>query len=130
MSIVIEKTGIVLPEGPQSLRDPSVETRPRKRTRRKVESRTSPLLAAIAYSTRVAILSFVLVCVSSAVCQYLFEQARHAGNSANARAQTAESALAGLRRDVDRLQSAERLQTWASLNGFTASYLASNEKPK
>src|SRR5688572_24623705 len=128
MSAVIERTGIVLPEGPQTLRERTTGTS-RPGTRRRTRAKQQPLArVAVAYGVNVAIVSFVFVCISSAVSQYLFEQARQAGIAANARAKTAEDALTGLRRDVDRLQRADRIQTWASLNGFTASYLASNEK--
>lgn len=128
MSAVIEKTEIVLPEAPQTLREQ--QRRPNgPSTRRRTKPKTESLVGiALAYCVKLGIVSFVFVCVSSGVSQYLFEQARHAGIGANARAHTAESALTGLRRDVDRLQSADRIQTWAALNGFTASYLASNEK--
>ena len=129
MSAVIEKTGIVLPEGPQTLREPSVRRTPG--TRRRAKAKPQPLARVLcAFGLKVGISSFVLVCLSSGVSQYLFEQARHAGIAANARAQTAENALTGLRRDIDRLQSAQRIETWAALNGFSASYLALNEKAK
>ena len=127
MSAVIEKTGIVLPEGPQTtLRE---RQRLRPKTRRRTKPKTESIFRTVlVYGVKLAVVSFVFICVSSGVSQYLFEQARHAGIGANARALTAEGALSGLRRDVDRLQSADRIQTWAALNGFTASYLASNEK--
>ena|SRR5687768_3047781 len=128
MSAVLERTGIVLPDE-QTLREPyGKPTRSKQRT--KSERRSSPLAIAVGFSIRVALASFILTCVSAGVCQYLFEQARHAGNSANARAQAAEGALTGMRRDVDRLQSAERIETWAALNGFIPSYIALNEKPE
>ena len=128
MSAILERTGIVLPEGPQTLHERRQGSSGPK-TRRRAKPKSQPLAkVAFIYAAKVAILSFVLVCVSSGVCQYLFEQARHAGIGANTRAIAAENSLAGLRRDVDRLQSAQRIETWAALNGFTASYLASNEK--
>ena len=128
MSAILERTGIALPEGPQTLKERQPKPGQPSTRRRSKPRHQSLARVAFAYCAKVAVVSFVFVCISAGVCQYLFEQARHAGIAANARALTAEGALAGLRRDVDRLQSAERIQTWAALNGFTASYLASNEK--
>lgn len=128
MSAILERTGIVLPER-LPVSEPATGPGARSQSRTRTQHRVSPL-AAVGFSIRLALASVVFVCVSSGVCQYLFEQARHMGNAATARAQVAENSLAGLRSDVDRLQSADRMQTWAALNGFASSYLASNEKPK
>jgi hypothetical protein len=126
MSAVTERIGIALPEERQAPQRPT--TKPRRQPKRRVEPRTAPLAATVGYLGRAALLSLLFVWVSAGVSQYLFEQARHSGISANSRAQAAERALTGLRRDVDRLQSTDRMATWAALNGFTASYLALNEK--
>jgi hypothetical protein len=126
MSAVTERIGIALPEERQAPQRPS--TTPKRQPKRKVERRTAPLAGAVGYLARLGLLSLVFVWASAGVSQYFFEQARHDGISADARAQSAEGALAGLRRDVDRLQSTNRMATWAALNGFTASYLALNEK--
>ena len=129
MSALLERTRILLPERPAPVREPEAEPqRPQSRPRTRPQRRVSTWEIAVGFSIRVALASFVLFCISSGVCQYLFEQARHAGNTAAARAQVAENSLAGLRRTVDKLQSADRVETWAALNGFVPSYIASDEK--
>jgi hypothetical protein len=130
MSAILEpRTRIVLPERPLPALEPVTQpARPRTQPRVRPQRRESTLAIVVGFSIRLALTSFVLFCVSSGVCQYLFEQARIAGNTASGRAQIAENSLAGLRREVDRLQSADRVETWAALNGFATSYLASDEK--
>jgi len=99
-------------------------TRPQRRT--KSRRRASGLAIVVGFSTKLALTSLIAYGVSVATCQYMFEQARRDAISAKARAEQATAELAGLRREIDHLQSAERIQTWASLNGLTPSYLAAN----
>ena len=129
MSALLERTRILLPESPAPAREPVAEPKaPTARPRTRPQRRVSAWQTAVGFSIRLALSSFVLFCISSGVSQYLFEQARHAGNTAAARAQTAENSVTGLRRSVDNLQSADRVETWAALNGFVPSYMASDEK--
>lgn len=100
------------------------QARPKRRA--KPQKRVSRLAVVVGFSTKLALTSLIAYGVSVATCQYMFEQARRDAISARARAEQATAELAGLRREIDHLQSAERIQTWASLNGLTPSYLAAN----
>lgn len=128
MSALLEpRTRIALRERSLPGFDTAVErpqARPKRRT--KPQKRVSRLAVVVGFSTKLALTSLIAYGVSVATCQYMFEQARRDAIGATARAEQASAELAGLRREIDHLQSAERIQTWASLNGLTPSYLASN----
>lgn len=57
--------------------------------------------------------------------QLLIEEARRSTIRLNARALSAEADAAVLRQQLGALQSAEKIESWASLNGFVSSYLVS-----
>ncbi|MDQ2986340.1 MAG: hypothetical protein M3R13_06410 [Armatimonadota bacterium] len=130
MSAILEpRSRIALRERTLPDFDPVVDSpQPRTKQRTRPRQRVSRLALAARFTTNLALISFVSFGVSAGVCQYMFEEARRDANTATTRAQKAQTDLAGLRRVVDRLQSAERVQTWAALNGFVPSYLASDER--
>ena len=104
------------------------QSRPQKRT--KPRQRVSRLALAARFAVKLALYSTLATVVATAVCQFLFESARREANVASSRATQARSELSGLRRQIDSLQSAERIETWAALNGFVPSYLAADERPE
>lgn len=130
MSAILEpRSRIALRERTLPDFDPVVVSpQPRPKRRTMPRRRVSRLALVVGFTSKLALISFVTVGVSAGVCQYMFEAARRDANTATARAQKAEAELTGLRREVDRLQSAVRVQTWAALNGFVPSYLASDER--
>lgn len=77
----------------------------------------------------VLLLTSVLHFVAGFTGQLLIEECRRAAIRSNARAERAEIATAALRRDLDELQSASRVEQWAALNGYESSFVVSNETP-
>ncbi|MBA2307048.1 hypothetical protein H0W26_02860 [Candidatus Dependentiae bacterium] len=57
--------------------------------------------------------------------QLLIEEARRSAIQLNARALSAETDAAVLRQQLGAMQSAEKIESWASFNGFVSSYLVS-----
>jgi hypothetical protein len=115
-----------LPDFDTALAPP--QSRPQKRT--KPRPRVSRLALAARLAAKLALYSTLSTFVLSGACQYLFESARREANVATSRATKARSELSGLRRQIDSLQSAERIETWAALNGFVPSYLAADAHPE
>jgi cell division protein FtsL len=115
-----------LPDFDTALAPP--QSRPQKRT--KPRQRVSRLALALRVAVKLALYSTLATVVATAACQFLFESARREANGASSRATRARSELSGLRRQIDSLQSAERIETWAALNGFVPSYLAADERPE
>lgn len=128
MSVILEpRNPVALRERTAPRREPAVAPLPQRKPRTRVKKRGSRLAAAAAFIAKLGVATAVMYGGSLAVCQFAYEQARHAGNQAVAGARAAEGQMVSLRREVDLLQAAGRIETWAALNGFEPSYQAANE---
>jgi hypothetical protein len=77
----------------------------------------------------VFIATFVVHFVGGFSVQLMTEAARRSAIRAEARAERAEIEASSLRRQLETVQATENVEAWASLNGFTSSYLVLNEAP-
>jgi len=128
MSALLEpRNRVVLRERSLPGFDTAVEqpqARPKRRAR--PQKRATRLEVIVGFCTKLALTSLITYGVSAATCQYMLEEARRDAIKATGQAEQATAELADLRREIDHLQSAERIQTWAALNGLIPSYLAEN----
>jgi len=107
----------------------AVKSYPRARAVRR-RSKAITWLDVARFGMWVSIATLVLNLVAGFVGQLLIEETRRSAIRAEGRASRAELETTELRQALDELQSSERIERWASLNGMQSSYLVSNEEPQ